>query len=71
MESLEKVTVVLHEDASEGGACVRTEAVVRCALRETDVLKVGVGLRQGSALSFFLFAVVLDRLTGGAGGGML
>lgn len=56
MESLEKVTVVLHEDASEGGACVRT-----------DVLKVGVGLRQGSALSFFLFAVV----TGGAGGGML
>lgn len=71
MESLEKVTVVLHEDASEGGACVRTEAVVRCVLRETDVLKVGVGLRQGSALSFFLFAVVLDRLTGGAGGGML
>lgn len=67
MESLEKVPVVLHEDASEGGACVRTEAVVRCVLRETDVLKVGVGLRQGSALSFFLFAVV----TGGAGGGML
>lgn len=37
--------------------------MVRCSGGVTDEFKVGVGLHQGSALSPFLFAVVMDRLT--------
>ena len=36
---------------------------VKCAVGMTDWFKVKVGLHQGSALSPFLFAVVMDRLT--------
>ena len=39
------------------------ETVVRCAVGTTESLKVKIGLHQGSALSLFLFAVIMDRLT--------
>ena len=40
-----------------------SETVVRCAVETTESFKVKVGLHQGSALSPFLFAVIMDRLT--------
>ena len=40
-----------------------SEAIVRCAVGTTESFKVKVGLHQGSALSPFLFAVIMDRLT--------
>ena len=40
-----------------------SETVVRCAVGTTEIFKVKVGLYQGSALSPFLFAVFMDRLT--------
>ena len=40
-----------------------SETVVRCAVGITESFKVKVGLHQGSALSPFLFAVIMDRLT--------
>ena len=40
-----------------------SETVVRCAAGTTESFKVKVGLDQGSALSPFLFAVIMDRLT--------
>ena len=40
-----------------------SETVVRCAVGTTESFKVKVGLHQGSALSLFLFAVLMDRLT--------
>ena len=39
-----------------------SETVVRCAIGTTESFKVKVGLHQGSALSPFLFAVIMDRL---------
>ena len=49
--------VQLVQDMYEG-----SETVVRCAV-ETKSFKVKVRLHQGSALSPFLFAVIMDRLT--------
>ena len=40
-----------------------SETVVRCAVGTIENFKVKVGLHQGSALSPFLFAVIMDRLT--------
>ena len=40
-----------------------SEIVVRCEVGTIESFKVKVGLHQGSALSPFLFAVIIDRLT--------
>ena len=40
-----------------------SETVVKCAVGTTESFKVKVGLHQGSVLSPFLFAVIMDRLT--------
>ena len=40
-----------------------SKTVMRCALGTTKSFKVKVGLHQGSALSPFLFAIIMDRLT--------
>ena len=40
-----------------------SETVVRFAVGTTESFKVEVGLHQGSALSLFLFAMIMDRLT--------
>ena len=50
--------VQLVQDMYEG-----SETVVRCAIGTTKSFQVKVGLHQGSALSPFLFAVIMDRLT--------
>ena len=50
--------VQLVQDMYEG-----SETVVRCAVGNKESFKVKVGLHQGSALSPFLFAVTMDRLT--------
>ena len=50
--------VQLVQDMYEG-----SETVVRCAVGTTESFKVNVGLHQGSVLSPFLFAVIMDRLT--------
>ncbi|KAK3517427.1 hypothetical protein QTP70_010672 [Hemibagrus guttatus] len=39
----------------------RSRTVVRCAVGQTEEFKVEVGLHQGSALSPFLFAIVMDQ----------
>ena len=53
-----KKHVQLAQDIYEG-----SETVVRCAIGTTESFKVKVGLHQGSGLSPFLFAVIMDRLT--------
>ena len=50
--------VRLVQDMYEG-----SKTVVRCAVETKESFKVNVGLHQGSALSPFLFAVIMDRLT--------
>ena len=39
------------------------QTVVRCAVETTESFNVKIGLHQGSTLSPFLFAVIMDRLT--------
>ncbi|KAK3522749.1 hypothetical protein QTP86_032027, partial [Hemibagrus guttatus] len=41
----------------------RSRTVVRCAVGQTEEFKVEVGLHQGSALSPFLFAMLMDQLS--------
>ncbi|KAK3507946.1 hypothetical protein QTP70_005050 [Hemibagrus guttatus] len=41
----------------------RSRTVVRCAVGQTEKFKVEVGLHQGSALSPFLFAMMMDQLS--------
>ncbi|KAK3571029.1 hypothetical protein QTP86_001280 [Hemibagrus guttatus] len=41
----------------------KSRTVVRCAVGQTEEFKVEVGLHQGSALSPFLFAIVMDQLS--------
>ncbi|KAK3552127.1 hypothetical protein QTP86_001364 [Hemibagrus guttatus] len=41
----------------------RSRTVVRCAVGQTEESNVEVGLHQGSALSPFLFAIVMDQLS--------
>ena len=41
----------------------RAITTVRSAVGLTEEFKVGVGLYQGSALSLFLFAIIMDKLT--------
>ncbi|KAK3565046.1 hypothetical protein QTP86_032470 [Hemibagrus guttatus] len=41
----------------------RSRTVVRCAVGQTEEFNVEVGLHQGSALSPFLFAIVMDHLS--------
>ena len=36
---------------------------VKSEAGSTEEFKVGVGLHQGSALSLFLFAIIMDKLT--------
>ena len=65
--------VVLYEKIRNNGKVYGTstgyvgykegETGVRCAIGTTKSFKVKVGLYQGSALSPFMFAVIMDRLT--------
>ncbi|KAK3511488.1 hypothetical protein QTP70_009004 [Hemibagrus guttatus] len=41
----------------------RSRTLVRCAVGQTEEFKVEVGLHQGSALSPFLFAIVMDQFS--------
>ncbi|KAK3535197.1 hypothetical protein QTP70_004755 [Hemibagrus guttatus] len=41
----------------------KSRTVVKCAVGQTEEFKVEVGLHQGSALSPFLFAIVMDQLS--------
>ena len=52
--------VQLEQDIYEG-----SETVVRCAAGTTESFKVKVRLHQESALTPFLFAMIMDRLTEG------
>lgn len=40
-----------------------SKTVVRCVVEDADGFRVGLRLDQGLALSAFVFALVMDRLT--------
>ena len=42
---------------------IENETVVKCVAGTSEPFKVEVGLHQGSALSPFLFAIIMDTLT--------
>ena len=48
----------LVQDIYEG-----SETVVRCVVGTTESFQIKVGLHQGSALSPFLFPMIMDRIT--------
>ena len=52
-EKYKRLVQNMHEES---------ETVVRCAVGTTESFKVKVGFHQGSALSSFLFVVIMDRL---------
>ena len=68
-KAYERRVVVLYEKLRNGGKVFvqdmyeGNKTVVRCAVGTTENFKVKVGLHQGSALSPFLFAVIMDRQT--------
>jgi len=45
------------------GMYIESETVVKCVAGTLEPFKVEVGLHQGSALSPFLFAIIMDTLT--------
>ncbi|KAK3567826.1 hypothetical protein QTP86_027231 [Hemibagrus guttatus] len=49
--------------AEKYGRVVQDMTVLRCAVGQTEEFNVEVGLHQGSALSPFLFAIVMDQLS--------
>ena len=57
---VEEKYIQLIMDMYEGSSSTR----VQCAMETTEEFGVTVGLHQGSALSPFLFAIVMDCLTG-------
>ena len=71
LKSKERETDWLMRQRDRDGKYIRVaqdmdescKTMVRCDGGVTEELKVEVGLHQGSALSSFLFAVVMDRLT--------
>ncbi|KAK3572051.1 hypothetical protein QTP86_022280 [Hemibagrus guttatus] len=71
VEGAKRRAVVLYEEVrSSREVCQvvqdmyeRSRTVVRCAVGQTEEFKVEVGLHQGSALSPFLFAIVMDQLS--------
>ena len=40
-----------------------SKTLLRCAAGDTDEFEIAVGLHQGSALSPFLFALIMDCMT--------
>ena len=57
-ETSECYTKIIVKDMYDGA-----RTTVRSAARLTEEFKVGVGLHQGSALSPFLFTIIMDKLT--------
>ncbi|KAK3548876.1 hypothetical protein QTP70_021268 [Hemibagrus guttatus] len=71
LQGAKRRAVVLYEEVRssrevcQSGADMyeRSRTVVRCAVGQTEEFKVEVGLHQRSALSPFLFALVMDQLS--------
>ena len=67
---MERTVVPYEKIRNSGKVCTivqdmykESKTVVMCAVGTTKSFKIKVGLHQGSALSPFLFAVIMDRLT--------
>ncbi|KAK3512852.1 hypothetical protein QTP70_028924 [Hemibagrus guttatus] len=60
----QQVTVAKERNKSKyANLTALSRTVVKCAIGQTEEFKVEVGLHQGSALSPFLFAMVMDQLS--------